>query len=206
MTNRFPIFIPDNKSFHLNPNDIVYFIFFLLLLITPLKINFFESIQKLVLIFSLISIAIVFISNYYRTQPIYGNLNGFISFHSNQIEINNQIIPMDSIEKLFLRLEDYQDRERNQFKQNAYRRIPPFYPNLSNGTDNSLNITLKNGDKKIINFQMQFEDQYNAIQAFVISSVKNNLLSLDNAIAILHLDNDYLLNKFKTELHKKELN
>jgi hypothetical protein len=204
MKNRFPIFIPDNKLFHLNLNNIIYIASFFFFIVDSLKIKSFESIRIFLLIGIFIAIVVVFISNYYRTQPLNGSLNGFITFHANQIEINNETIAIESIQKLFLRLEDYEDRERNQTYR--YRRSLPFYPNLSNGTDNTLNITLKNGDKKIINFQMQFEDQYNAVQPFVLSSVKNNLLTLDNAIAILHLDSDYLVNKFKTELNKKELN
>lgn len=75
---------------------------------------------------------------------------------------------------------------------------------MSNGTNNLLDLTLPSGEKIKCFFKMEFM-QYEFIKPFIIALVNNNIISFEDSIETLQLDEDYKVNLFKIELNKKAL-
>ncbi|PWA04730.1 hypothetical protein [Flavobacterium psychrotolerans] len=199
MDNSFQIFKPDNKTFHWDINNILLL---LLLIAGFFKILNLEYISKIagIIIFCIILLGIIMIlANLFRKKPLNGVLNGTITFNSDNICINDEIIKIQSIKKIFLRLDDYDG------KNFGITGKASLFPKLSNGTNNLLDLDLTDGVKRKLFFKMNYEMQYEVLKPFIISLFRNNIMTFEKAIEILKIEDDHNIEKFKTELNRKEL-
>ncbi len=197
MHNSFKIFKPDNKIFHWDLNNILLILLLLSGFLKILNIEYISKIaEKSILLIFFIGFIMSF-ANIFRKKTLNGQLLGTLTFNSNNVLINDINVEIKDIQKIFLRVNDYDGLS------SLYQR-PSLFPTISNGTNNLLDLDLKNGEKIKLFFKMEFM-QHEALKPFVISLLKNNSITLEEAIEILKIDDDYLIDKLKIELNKKEL-
>lgn len=192
----FQIFESDKKIFHLNIENIL-----LLLLLFFSFLNTFKPLlafSKYGLILIILSGLVVLLVNIFRMKPLNGKLYGVVIFNINAIQINEKVFSINDIEKIFLRINDYEGKVLGSMRLS-------FYPRLSNGTNNVLRLEFKNGEKLMLFFKSDLEYEYEKLRPFISEAIRYNLMSLEEGRKILKL-NDYEILKFKNELHKKELN
>lgn len=195
----FPIFKSDNKNFHWNINNILLIFLLLFGLLNISNTKLISSIGKTGLVIVFIIGLIMFYANMFRKKPLNGILDGILIFNADAILINGKAIEIKEIQRIFLRVNDYEGREFNRHKRVG------LFPNISNGTNNLLDIDLKDGTKIKLFFKIEYLNQVEELQPFIISLIKNKLIPEEKAIELLRLNNDYILNRFQEELNKKEL-
>jgi hypothetical protein len=74
---------------------------------------------------------------------------------------------------------------------------------MSNGTNNLLSLTLKSGESIKLFFQIEFM-QHEDLKPFIISLINANLMTFDDGLETLILEDDYQINLFKIELNNKK--
>lgn len=195
MKNSFQIFERSNKIFHFTKGNIL-----LLLMIITLLINIMLD-QKVVFlkylaILSMLVCLIYYLTGCFRYQFLNGKFLGNIQFDENEIVINDRKIEITEIKKIFLRTDDYVGRQRVY----TTTTIP-----MSNGTNNLVDLDLINGEKIKLFFKIDYENQVEELQPFVLTLIKNEILTLEEGQKILHIHTDYRYDKFISELNKKEL-
>lgn len=184
MYNSFQIFKPDNKNFHWSINNILLLLFLAFGFVKILNAGYISSMAEKGMAFVCLIGIIMCVANAYRKRPVYGLLNGTLVFNPNSILINDKEIEIKEVQKIFLRMKDYEGKEFSQHRRAG------LYPNMSNGTNNLLDIDLKNGEKVKLFFKIEYEAQIEELQPFVISLIKNKLITEEEAIKLLRLDNE----------------
>jgi hypothetical protein len=198
MYNSFQIYNPDNKSFHWDINNVLFILFLIFGLIKIIDISSFSKIADIGLKSIIFLGLLLLYSNIFRKRPLHGKLEGMLIFDSDQIIINNIKIGVNQIKKIFIRTSDYEGKELNS-------RWVGLFPNFSNGTNNLLDLDLKNGSKIKIFFKIEYENQVEELQPFIITLIQNKILTQIEGEKILHLNNDFIYEKFINELNEKEL-
>jgi hypothetical protein len=162
-----------------------------------LNARYISSIVEKGFVAVIITGLIMLYANMFRKKALNGILDGTLIFNVDRILFNGRAIEIQEIQKIFLRANDYEGREFRQHKRAG------FSPNISNGTNNLLDIDLKNGEKIKLFFKIEYESQIEELQPFIISLIKYKLITEEKAIELLRLDNDYILNRFQEELNKR---
>jgi len=195
----FPIFERDNKTFHLNIENVLFVLLvFFGILGSSLQHTRFAYVINYAIGIIIICGFILLFANIFRIKPLYGKLNDSIIFDSSYIQIKDKVYSIEMIDKIFLRMNDYEGLEYIKIK-------PSFFPRLSNGTNNVVRLELKNGEKTITFFQSNLEYDYEKLRPLVVSLIRYNLLSIDGGRKILKLNTDYEVLKLQNEVNKKEL-
>ncbi|WP_395063986.1 hypothetical protein [Flavobacterium sp.] len=140
MKNSFQIFKSDNKTFHWDLNNFLLLLFLFVGFISILEINIISKIATTIAKCIFLFIFILAIVNIFRKKPLNGVLDGTIIFNQDNIILNDNIITLQEIKKIFLHANDYDG------KTGVIIRVSLF-PRISNGTNNLLDIELKNGEK-----------------------------------------------------------
>ena len=193
----FQIFESDNKIFHLNIEN---GLFVLLILFGILfHYNILNPGAKYILFLVMLSGFILLFVNFFRIKPLYGKLNSLIIFNPKFIQIKENVYPIESISKVFIRMDDFEDHEFTRIR-------PSFYPRISNGTNNLLRMELKSGETIITFFKSDLEYDYEKLRPFIVSLIYYNLLSADDGLKILRLETKSSFLELKSEVNKKELN
>lgn len=76
---------------------------------------------------------------------------------------------------------------------------------MSNGTNNLVDLDLINGEKIKLFFKIDYENQVEELQPFIITLIKNEILTREEGVKILNINTDYRYDKFITEVNKKSL-
>lgn len=195
MNNSFQIFERSNKIFHFTKGNIL----FLLMIITLLINSMLDQkvvILKYLAILSILVYVIYYLSGCFRYQFLNGKFLGNVLFYENEIVINERKIEITEIKKIFLRTDDYVGRQRVY----TTTTIP-----MSNGTNNLVDLDLINGEKIKLFFKIDYENQVEELQPFIITLIKNEILTREEGVKILNINTDYRYDKFITEVNKKEL-
>jgi len=195
MNNSFQIFERSNKIFHFTKGNILFLLMIITLLINSMldqKVVFL----KYLAILSMLVYGIYYLTECFRYQFLNGKFLGNVLFYENEIVINERKIEITEIKKIFLRTDDYVGRQRVY----TTTTIP-----MSNGTNNLVDLDLKNGEKIKLFFKIDYENQVEELQPFVLTLIKNEILTLEEGQKNLHIHTDYRYDKFISELNKKEL-
>lgn len=198
MHNSFPIFKSDNKTFHWDINNILFVLILVFGFIKILNIGYISKIADKALIGVIIVGIVMFVANIFRRKPLNGTLDGTVIFNANNILINDRKIEVTAIQKIFLRMDDYEGREFNSSKGVG------LFPNISNGTNNLLDLELKTGEKIKLFFQMEYENQVEELRPFMVTLVQNNLIEVEKGIKWLKMYDDILINRFRIDTNNKD--
>lgn len=167
-------------------------------LISILRINSISKIAENIAIGIILFTFILGFANIFRKEPLNGLLDGTIVFNPESLVINNLRIELQEINKIFLRINDYEGKNQTIIRIS-------LFPRISNGTDNLLDLELKNGKKIKLFFQIKFENQVEELQPFVISLIKNEIINFEKGIEWLQIDDENEIKKIEKLLNKKEL-
>ena len=195
MNNSFQIFERSNKIFHFTKGNILFLLMIITLLINSMldqKVVFL----KYLAILSMLVYGIYYLTECFRYQFLNGKFLGNVLFYENEIVINERKIEITEIKKIFLRTDDYVGRQRVY----TTTTIP-----MSNGTNNLVDLDLINDEKIKLFFKIDYENQVEELQPFVLTLIKNEILTLEEGQKNLHIHTDYRYDKFISELNKKEL-
>ena len=198
MNNTFPIFERNTKPVLISKGLILACLLIIFGIITD-QYKFFVLFFKTGTIILFIVNFIYWCTQHKRYKVLDGTFTGQLIFNSNDITVNNRRIALSEIKKIYLRVDDYKGRERT-----SYYYETRLSTRMSNGTNNLLDLTLQSGEKIKCFFKIEFM-QYEFIKPFIISLVNNNIISFEDSIEILQLDEDYKVNLFSIELNKKAL-
>jgi hypothetical protein len=194
MDNSFQIFERNTRLINPTRGNILFLSMVILLLFSSL----FGKIYPYLNYPAAISTIVYFIYLYTectRIQYLKGKFTGTLIFNENNLVIKERKLIISEIQQIHLRADDYEGRERSG--------KPSLFIPKSNGTNNLLHLTLKSGEIIKVFFKMEFMD-YEDLKPFVISLLQYEIITIDKALEILKIDDNYFIDKFKLELNKKE--
>jgi len=157
-------------------------------LISILRINSISKIAENIAIGIILFTFILGFANIFRKKPLNGTLDGTIIFNPENLVINDLKIELHEINKIFLRVNDYEGKTQTIIRIS-------LFPRISNGTNNLLDLELKNGEKIKLFFQIEYESQVEELKPFVFSLIKNEIINFEKGIEWLQIDSETEIKK-----------
>ena len=154
----FKIFVPV-KKFYFTANTVIYPLagFFFLPMAFELFVLRHEyeeitALSKICLWVSVMAGIVGFFFKIFRSsrkKPLLGRMEGNIVFSANDITVNNRVYTLTDIEKIsFPCFDDYEGRKED-FRDTNYN------GRISQGVDNKVILSLKNGQEVVVQFQLE---------------------------------------------------
>lgn len=199
--NRFSIYNKSSK-FYWNNNRVIYPIIFTCLLILLLKDGSGVLEKSAVNNILLGAILITFVCGIVlslmgipKTEPLRGEIDGFLTFEKNSIEIENEVFCLEKIESIEISNGDYYGKIINPGRGN-------FNSIRSNGVANFIKIKLYSGKLKICNFQLFNSYDMQEIRNELINYYINGKMELENLTNILGENTNKEIATLKVEIEK----
>lgn len=143
MKEKFPIFKPNSTIFKLTKGTVLL----LSIIICILLKNYINNSFFNVITITLLLIGFLFhLTKSYRYSNLNGKLEGHLIFQKDGLIINDRKINIQDITKINIRINDYEGLVANSTRG--------YQHNMSNGTDNFLDITISNTERIKLFFQM----------------------------------------------------
>mgnify|MGYP003452828083 FL=1 len=158
----------------------------------------FSSFDKYLVIIMMTAFCIGILLQIFRfakPDPLRGELNGFITFNMDEIIADDSVFKLNEINKIEITNDDYYGKGKGNSKGS-------FNSNLSNGVDNQLIITLKNGENKTYNYELYDPNDLQKVQDVLINYNLKDKLDFPNLINILGITKERALQEFKHKIHK----
>lgn len=187
----FRIFTPEEAN-GITPNHIVFSLLIPSLIFV--LIPYSQSLLDIGFAGLIISSALMIyftITKHTKIQALKGNLDKKLVFKYDRICINEECYNLSNIRKIDFTIQDY-------FNQWQYSR--DFNPARSNGNNNKLLLTLKNGETIELKFQLMYKDQVKKLKEHLIQYHKVGILHFLKLIDLLGIDNYEEIQKFKKTL------
>ena len=121
----------------------------------------------------------------------HGEFDGTLEFCQDKVVIRDAEYPINSIRKIELEVSDYAGK--GSF-------VVTLDPNLSNGTDNNLVLTLKTQEKVRVYFQLQSKVHFRQEREALISYHKHHKISFLRLIDLLGIKKYEAIQEFKKSL------
>lgn len=186
-------------GFKITINKIIYTILFASLGVAYLGSKLFEddniveNIGKIGVYLGCILMIFFKMTQNFIREPLNGILNGELQFFENEILINKNIYSLSEIKKIEFYVSDY-------FNEWKFRGKGDFNPSKSNGTCNICKITLNNGDKIAINFQLMYNREFLKMRELLIKYHSENKIHFLKLIEYLRIDDYEDIQEFKKTL------
>lgn len=181
-----------DKNFEWSNNYIIALILVLVYILSWISNHFFnskfESIIILLGIVFIISILYLKITSYSKRRRLHGKFIGKLYFTPDSIFLNNIELSLKDIDIIRFDASDY---------EGSLISIYGFDGNLSNGTDNIIEIKLKNSTKIKSQFQLNYENQLWKIEEILVYYCKLKKLNYYNLLNILNLEDYDQIQNFK---------
>lgn len=199
----FKIFIK-NKGAQLTVNKVVYSLMVVFSGITYLGDKYFDenlikTFGQVGLILILILIIYFSIARLFSRESLNGTLNQSLKFSETGIEIDNTNYPLAKIKNVEFRICDYFNSRMDSYKGN-------LNPGRTNGTSNVCLITLIDGQKIALNFQLMYESEFLRMRELLIKYYFENKIQFLKLIAYLEIDNYKEVQEFKRSLSDSQKN
>ena len=191
--NQFSIFYKDNK-FRISAN-VIYLILILIFLLEFL-LNYFlqksflikvKDYQIYSIFFLLFTLQII---SHFRRKTLQGEIVGIIEFKKDNIQVGNTKYHLNQISKLDFKVDDYYDQYISSGRGD-------LNPKLSTGTDNFCKIEFKDGSKKVIYFQIKFENDFNKLKELLVEYYSQEKISWLKLLELLKIDRYEDIQEFK---------
>ena len=154
-------------------------LFLLAFLEQSYEMNFNSLVMIIAIVWFLFVVGLM-ISNFFRYQKENGNYSGKITFWVNKIQINDQEFELSEISKLnFIQAYDVKDKFINSMLE--------FRPHLSNGLDNVLSLTLKNGEKIKRNFLQTESEQVQYYDEILIHYYQKGIMEWAHLLGVVNI-------------------
>lgn len=147
MSTSFPVFEKNSRLINPTRGNIL----FLVMVIHILFSSQFGKIHPYIKYSAALSMIVYFIylyTEFTRFQYLSGKFTGTLIFNENNLVLNERKIVVSEIQKIYLRANDYEGRDRNSRRMSLFVR-------KSNGANNLLDLTLKSGEIIKVFFKME---------------------------------------------------
>jgi hypothetical protein len=191
----------ESKDFHLSVNKVVYSLLFLSLSVAYSGGKFLGNIlvRDIGVAGCFLASILIFlfkIIQQFRRKALNGTLDDTLRLTESEILIDQQNYLLDEISKIEFNVGDYYNRWEYQSKGN-------LNPARTHGTDNTCKITLKSGEKIVVNFQLLFEYEFHRMKELLIHYHAENKIHFLKLIEYLEIDNYEDIQAFKKTLQSK---
>ena len=137
---------------------------------------------------------VLLVGSFFRYEPEFGNYTGYLTLCQEKIQVDKEDFELTNIEKLeFVHAYDIRGRFKNP--------ILRIKPRLSNGLDNLVEITLKNGNKIKENFLQTESDRLMNFKALLILYHQNGIISWLHLLDLLEITDYSEIQEFKKEVN-----
>lgn len=199
---RFSIFKKSSK-FYWSNNRVIYPIIFTCLFILILK-NGSGTLEKNVLNNTLLGIMLItFVCGMIlrligipKAEPLQGEIDGFITFEMNSIQIGNQVFEIEKIKNIEISNDDYYGKIVASGKGN-------FNSPKSNGVENFIKLKLYSGELKICNYELYNSNDIQKIRDELINYYLNGKIEFENLANVLGENSRREIAELKLEIEKK---
>ncbi len=191
----FKIFIPQKKE-RITPNKIVLILsipslFMLICNEDYSQLSFLCGLGQ-VSLFLALGLGLYFtVTKHTRVKPLDGTLEKRLTFNLESILIAGEKYFISSIKKVDFSIQDYYDKW-------DYTR--DFNPARSNGVDNKLILTLKNGEIIETKFQLMYQGEMKKLEEQLIEYHRSGILHFLKLIDLLGINDYDEIQEFKKRL------
>ena len=198
MTPRSLALFKKNKGIHLTIDQWIglglsALLFFLGYLSQYHGVDFNGWFNIILILWFLYGVALV-ISNFFRYEAENGKYNGYLEFHHSNIRLNNQTYDLPEILNL-----DFQ--QTSDVRGKFVNAMLEFTPHLSNGLDNKLVITFKDGKVLKYHFLQTETEQVKHFKELLVHYYLNGLIRWLQLIEVLEIEDYSEIQKFKKEVN-----
>lgn len=198
---RFAIYTKSNK-FYWSNNKIIYPILFTCLVIlliankgSVIEKNFLNSFLLGIMLLTVICGIILRLVGIPKTEPLQGELDGFLTFEMDSIQIHNEIFYFEKIRNIEISNDDYYYKLVGGSRGN-------FNSVRSNGVNNYVRIKLYSGEVKICNYELYNSDDFQKIRRELINYYLNGKIEFENLANVLGEKSRREIEEFKLEIEK----
>jgi len=199
MTNEieFKIFTK-NKGLQITVNRVVYPMLFGCISIAYLADKYFdESILESIGQFGGVLVCILMIyfkiAQSFTRESLNGDLSKNLIFKTSEIIIDDQKLNLNEIKKIEFYIGDY-------FNNWEYKVKGDLNPARTNGTSNLCELTVQNGKKVRVNFQLKYKDEFQKMKELLIVYYLENKIHFLKLIEYLGIDKYEDIQEFKKTL------
>lgn len=187
-----------NKGFNLSVNIVVYSLLFIGIGIAYLAGKFLdnstlESVGQGVGILGCILMIYFKITQVSKRKSLNGNLNKKLRFRTREILIDDIKIELNEIKKIEFFINDYFDKWDSQAPGD-------FNPARTNGTANICELTLINGQKTKVNFQLMYANEFLKMRELLLQYYSENKIHFLKLIEYLGIEKYEEIQEFKKTL------
>ncbi len=195
---KFKIFTK-NKRLRITANHIVYSLLVCSISILYLSKNYFEnglleSIGKDSGIVGFILMIYFVITKNFTREALNGDLKKSIIFRPSELVIDDKIYNLNDISKIEFYIGDYFN------KRNYPRSGVDLNPARTNGTNNICELTVQNGQKIKVNFQLMYKDEFLKMKELLVKYYLENKIHFLRLVNYLGIDNYKDIQEFKKTL------
>lgn len=198
---RFTIYTKSNK-FYWSNNRIIYPILFICLvfiLITNkesvIENNFLNNFLLGIMLLTVICGIICGLIGIPKTEPLQGELNGFLTFEMDSIQIHKEIFYFEKIRNIEISNDDYYGKLVGNTKGN-------FNSPRSNGVSNYIKIKLYSGEFKNCYYELYNSDDFQKIRRELINYYLNGKIEFENLANVLGEKTQHEIEEFKLKVEK----
>lgn len=186
------------KGFKISANIVVYSLLFSGVGIAYLADKYLEnsaieSVGQGVGILACILVIYFKITQASKRKSLNGNLNKKLVFRTNEILINSQRIELKEIKKIEFFTGDY-------FNKWEYQAKGDLNPGRTNGISNICELTLINGQKIKVNFQLMYENEFLKMRELLLEYYSKNKIHFLKLIEYLGIEKYEEIQEFKKTL------
>jgi hypothetical protein len=181
---RFTIYTKSNK-FYWSNNKIIFPILFICLIIilttnkgSVIEKNFLNNFLLGIMLLTFTCGIILRLISIPKTEPLQGELDGFLIFEMDSIQIQNEIFYFEEIRNIEISNDDYYGKLVGNTRGN-------FNSPRSNGVGNYIRIKLYSGELKICNFELYNSDDFQKIRRELINYYLNGKIEFENLTNVL---------------------
>ncbi len=198
---RFTIYTKSNK-FYWSNNKIIYPILFTCLVVlliankgSVIEKNFLNNFILGIMLLTFTCGIILRLVGIPKTEPLQGELDGFLTFEMDSIQIHNEIFYSEKIRNIEISNDDYYDKLVGGSRGN-------FNSARSNGVGNYLRIKLYSGEFKTCYYELYNSDDFQKIRRELINYYLNGKIEFQNLANVLGEKSQREIEEFKIEVEK----
>lgn len=198
---RFTIYTKSNK-FYWSNNKIIYPILFTCLVVlliankgSVIEKNFLNNFILGIMLLTFACGIILRLVGIPKTEPLQGELDGFLTFEMDSIQIHNEIFYFEKIRNIEISNDDYYDKLVGGSRGN-------FNSARSNGVGNYIRIKLYSGEFKTCYYELYNSDDFQKIRRELINYYLNGKIEFENLANVLGEKSQREIEEFKIEVEK----
>jgi hypothetical protein len=183
----FPIFEPDNKTFRWTPNWIVVVSFAMVFMLSWLlkgtsPVSTLSTIRDWLLVLICGASIYFLIASFWTYEPLVGKIDGEIEFEKDHIRVNDEVYGLVEVSNIDFRFNNFYGESLKRFYKSANGI-------LSQGVNNSVIFTDKEGQMHQVYFRLDAKNEYQSLSPFINEAVRLKKMQFKQAIDAVGIEN-----------------